>query len=131
MCLILGPTRIAVFWPLDLEDQIIFITDRDFDILVCDEEDPGELGSKRRVLAIVIDLCFFSRFILEYDLSSLVECDAEMLTAESGTSLAQEDIADSWITSEHKAFLEVFRLVVKGQLYLRLRLVYSGGTFST
>ena len=130
MCLILSPVS-SVFRPLDLEEQIIFITDRDFDILVCVEEDPGELGSTRRVLAIVINLCFFSRFILEYNFSSLVECDAEMLTAESGSSLAQEDITDSWITSEHKAFLEVLRLVVKGQLYLRLRLVYSGGTFST
>ena len=130
MCLILSPVS-SVFRPLDLEDQIIFFTQCDFDVLVCVEQDPGELISKMRVLAIIINLCFFSRYILEYNFSSLVECDAELLTAESGTSLAQEDIADSWITSEHKAFLEVLWLVVKGQLYLRLRFAYSGGTFST
>ena len=56
MCLILGPTRIAVFWPLDLEDQIIFFTQCDFDILVCVEEDPGELVSARRVLAVLIEV---------------------------------------------------------------------------
>ena len=120
-----------MFRPLDLEDQIIFFTQCDFDILVCAEEDPSELVSKMRGLAIVINLYFFSSFILEYILSSFVECDAELLSAESGTSLAQEDIADSWITSEHKAFLEVLRLVLKGQLYLRPWLAYSGGTFST
>lgn len=87
MCLILSPVS-SVFRPLDLEDQIIFFTQCDFDILVCVEEDPGELVSARRVLAVVIDLCFFSRRILEYNLSSFVECDAELLTAESGTSLA-------------------------------------------
>ena len=88
MCLILSETRIAVFWPLDLEDQIFFFTQCDFDVLVCAEEDPGELVSKRWVLTIVIDLCFFSRCILEYNFSSFAECDAEVLTAESGTSLA-------------------------------------------
>ena len=127
MCLILRLVN-SIVRPLDLEDQI---THCDFDILVCVEEDPGEMISARRVLSIVIDLGFYSRYIFEYDLSSLVECDAEVSTAESGTSLAQEDIADLWITSEHKAFLEVLRLVFKGQLYLRPRLVYSGGTFST
>ena len=131
MCLILSQTKFAVFWPLDLEDQIFFFTQCNFDVLVCVEEDPSELISKMRGLAIVINLYFFSRFILEYNLSSFVEYDAELLTAESGTSLAQKDIADSWITSEHKAFLEVLWLVVKGQLYLRPRLAYSGGTFST
>ena len=130
MCLILSSAIIMVRL-LDLEDQIVFFTQCDFDVLVCVEEDLDKLGSTRRVLAIIIDLYFFSRCILKYNLSSFVECDAKLLIAESGTSLAQEDIADSWITSEHKAFLEVLRLVVKGQLYLRHRLAYSGGTFST
>ncbi len=94
MCLILGPTRIAVFWPLDLEDQIFFFTHCDFDILVYAEENPSELISKMRILAIVIDLCFFLRCIIEYNLSSLVESDAELLIAEFDTSLAQKDIAD-------------------------------------
>ena len=67
-----------------------------------------------RGLVIVINLYFFSRFILEYDLFSFVECDTKLLIAEFSTSLAQKDIADSWITFEHKAFLEVLRLVVKG-----------------
>ena len=128
MCLILSQTKFAVFWPPDLEDQI---THCYLDILVCGEEDPGELVSARRVFAVVVDKRFFSRCILEYNLPSLVECNAELSTAEPGTSLAQEDIADLWITSEHKAFLEVLRLVVKGQLYVRRSLVYSGGTFST
>ena len=119
-----------MFRPLDLEDQIIF-TQCDFDILICAEENLGELVSTRRVLVIVIDLCFFSSYILEYNLFAFVECDVELLIVEFGTSLAQKDIVDLWITFEHKAFVEVLRLVVKDQLYLRLRLVYSGGTFST
>ncbi len=102
-CLILCPASFA-FRPLDLEDQIIF-THFNLDVLVCVEEDPGELASKRRLFAVVIDLRYFSRCILEYNLSSLVECDAEVLTAEPGTAFAQEDIADLWITSEHKTFL--------------------------
>ncbi len=65
MCLILSRTIFAIFGPLDPEDQVFFFTHRDFDILVCVEEDPGELVSRRRVLAIVINLCFFSRCILE------------------------------------------------------------------
>ena len=131
MCLMLSKTKFAIFRPLNLEDQIIFFTHSDFDVLVCVKEDPSELISRRRVLAIVINLCFFSRCILEYNLSSLVECDAELLTAESGTSLTQEDIANLWITFKHKAFLEVLRFVVKGQLYLRHSLAYSKSTFST
>ena len=38
------------------------------------------------------------------NLSSFVECDAEILTAESGTSLAQENVADIWITSKYSVF---------------------------
>ena len=47
------------------------------------------------------------------NLSSFVECDAEILTAESGTSLAQENVVDLWITSKYRVFLEVLRLILK------------------
>ena len=40
ICFILSPAVIVVR-PLDLEDQIIFFTQCDFDILVCVEENPG------------------------------------------------------------------------------------------
>ena len=99
MCLILSSAIIMVR-PLDLEDQIVFFTQCDFDVLVCVEEDPGELGSTRRVLAIVIDLCFFSRCILEYNLSSFAECDAKLLTAES-RHLARP--------GRHRRFVDHFR----------------------
>ena len=114
MCFILSPAIIVVR-PLDLEDQIILFTQCDFDILVCVEENSGELVSTRRVFAVVVNKRFFSRCILEYNLPSLVECNTELSIAESDTSLAQEDIADLWITSEHKAFVKILRLVVKDE----------------
>ena len=51
------------------------------------ETDPGELISARRVLAFVIDLYFFSRRILKYNLFSFVKYNIKLLTAKSGTSL--------------------------------------------
>ena len=87
MCLILSPVS-STLRLLDLEGQIIFFIERDFDVRVFDEEDLGELGSTRRLLAIINNLYFFSRLILEYNLPSLVECNVKLLTAESGTSLA-------------------------------------------
>lgn len=93
MCFILSPAIIVVR-PLDLEDQIIFFTQCDFDILVCVEENSGAWVSTRRVFGVVFNKRFFSRCIFEYNLPSLVECNTELSTAESDTSLAQEDIAD-------------------------------------
>jgi hypothetical protein len=58
------------------------------------EEDLGELISKRRVLAVIINSYFFSRYILEYNLSSLVESNTELLIIKPGTAFAQEDIVD-------------------------------------
>ena len=92
MCFILSPAIIVVR-PLDLEDQIIFFTQCDFDILVCVEENPGELISTRRVFAAVVNKRFFSRCILN-NLSSLVKCNTELSTADSDTSLAQKDVAN-------------------------------------
>lgn len=69
-----------VFRLLDLEDQIISITYCDLDILIYIEKDLGELVSVKRVFVIIIDLYFFSRYILEYNLFSLVKYDAKMLT---------------------------------------------------
>ena len=82
MCLVLS-SAVIVVRPLDLENQIF--TRCDLDILVCVEEDPGELVSARRVLAVVIDLYLCT---LEYDLSSLIKYDTELSTAEPSTSLA-------------------------------------------
>ena len=87
MYLILSRTKFAIFRSLDLEDQIIF-TQCDFDILVYTEEDLGELVSARRILIVVIDLCFFSRRILKYNLFSFVEYNEELLIAKFGISLA-------------------------------------------
>lgn len=80
--------------PLDLENQIIFFTHCDFDIFIYIKDDLSELISVRRVLAIVIDLCFFLRCILEYDLFSLVKYNIELLIAEFDISLAQENITN-------------------------------------
>lgn len=58
ICFILSPAIIVVR-PLDLEDQIIFFTQCDFDILVCVEENLGELISIRRVFAVIINKRIF------------------------------------------------------------------------
>ena len=91
MCYILSQTKFAIFRPLDLEDQITYCY---LNILIYIEENPGELMSARRILAVVINLYFFSIYILEYNLFSLVECNIKLLITKFDTSLAQKDIAD-------------------------------------
>lgn len=117
MCNIPGRKICVVWWPLDLEDQI-HITHINLDLVVLVEEDPGEMVSGRRIFAIILvaDGCFCSRCVLKYDLSSLVECDAEVLTAEPTAPFAQEHIVDLWIASEHITFLEGLRLTDEVQL---------------
>lgn len=65
------------------------------------------------------------------NLFSLIERDAEILIAESGTSLAQDNVTNFWITFKYSVFLEVLRPILKYWSGLRYRLVYRRDTFLT
>lgn len=83
--LVFGQTLCADFRPANIEFQAVHFN---LDVTVFLEKDPGEMIPRRDGFAPVVDGCFCSSCILEHDLSSVVECDAEMLTAEAGTPSA-------------------------------------------
>ena len=82
---------VIVVWLLDFEDQLP-VDNRDHNMLVFMEEDPGKSVLTRERLAVIVNRCFYSRCVLQYDLSLVVKRDTEVSTDEFYTSAAQQNI---------------------------------------